>query len=231
MVHAGICDDEKCQIEFLTALLTHWAESTGAAIQISAFSSAENFLFHYEDNKNFDILLLDIEMDKINGVELAKKIRRDNDMVQIIFITGYSEYISEGYEVAALHYLVKPVKEEKLLEILDRALQKIKKNEKVLFLELPDEIVRLLACEIRYLEVRQNYVTVHAKTDYTIKKTLREFETELDERFYRMGRSYIVNLSYVTRITKTDVFLSDGSVIPLPRGQYEPLNRAFISNT
>ena len=63
-----------------------------------------------------------------------------------------------------------------------------------------------------------------------MKKTLGALEQELDERFYRMARSYIVNLSYIDRISKSDVFLSDGTVLPLPRGQYEPLNRAFIKH-
>ena len=92
-------------------------------------------------------------------------------------------------------------------------------------------MVRIPIYEIKYLEVQQNYVTVHSKKDYTVKKTLGEFERELDERFYRMGRSFIVNLSFIDKITKTDVFLSDGSVIPLPRGQYGPLNKAFIAHT
>ena len=167
----------------------------------------------------------------MSGIELAKRIRKENDAVQIIFITGYTDYIAEGYEVFALHYLVKPLSETKLFEVLNRAVLKIRKNEKALFLSLAGEMVRIPIYEIKYLEVQQNYVTVHSKKDYTVKKTLGEFERELDERFYRMGRSFIVNLSFIDKITKTDVFLSDGSVIPLPRGQYGPLNKAFIAHT
>lgn len=165
----------------------------------------------------------------MDGVTMAKTIRKENESVQILFITGYSDYISEGYEVSALHYLMKPVHEDKLFEVLERAIEKLKKNESVLNLELSGEMVRVPFYEIRYLDVRQNYVTIHGKQDYTLKKTLGEFETELDDRFFRTGRSYILNLSYIQRVTKNDVYLSDGSVIPLPRGLYEPLNRAIIS--
>jgi len=200
-------------------------------VDIHTFPSAESFLFDYAEQKDYDILLLDIEMSSMNGVELAKRIRKENDAVQIIFITGYTDYIAEGYEVFALHYLVKPLSETKLFEVLNRAVLKIRKNEKALFLSLAGEMVRIPIYEIKYLEVQQNYVTVHSKKDYTVKKTLGEFERELDERFYRMGRSFIVNLSFIDKITKTDVFLSDGSVIPLPRGQYGPLNKAFIAHT
>jgi len=167
-------------------------------------------------------------MEKMDGVTLARTIRKENETVQIIFITGYSEYIAEGYEVAALHYLMKPVREEKLKEVLNRAKEKLKKNERVLNVEIAGEMVRIPCYEIRYLEVRQNYVTIHGKEEYTVKRTLGEFEQELDERFFRVGRSYILNLTCISRVTKSTVFLADGTEIPLPRGQYEPLNRAII---
>jgi DNA-binding LytR/AlgR family response regulator len=226
--HIAICDDNNADLEYVAALVYEWAQNSNNTVNISTFPSAEAFLFHYVEDKSYDILLLDIEMGNIDGVELAKRIRRDNEAVQIVFITGFTDYIAEGYEVAALHYLVKPVKGEKLFQILDRAVQKVQKNEQALLLELASETVRIPVYEIRYLEVQQNYVTIHAKCDYTMKKTLSEFEHQLGEGFYRMGRSYLVNLSYISKITKTEVFLSEGSVIPLPRGQYEPLNRAFI---
>lgn len=167
----------------------------------------------------------------MDGVTMAKRVRRDNEAVQIVFITGYSDYIAEGYEVAALHYLMKPVNKDKLFSVLDRALEKRKQEERYLNLESAGEMVRIPFYEIRYLDVRQNYVTIHAKQEYTVKRTLGDFEKELDDRFSRIGRSMIVNLKYIQRVTKTEVRLSDGTVLPLPRGAYEPLNRAIIQHT
>ena len=226
----AICDDMEQDTQYIASTVHKWAKKEDVTVDVYIFSSAESFLFHQADNKDFDILLLDIEMQTMNGVELAKRIRQENEAVQIIFITGYTDYIAEGYEVSALNYLMKPLSENKLFEVLNRAVLKIRKNEKSLFLSLSGETVRIPIYEIKYLEVQQNYVTIHAKEDYTVKKTLGEFELELDERFYRTGRSFIVNLSCVDKITKTGVFLSDGSVIPLPRGQYEPLSKAFITH-
>lgn len=225
----GICDDEATEREYVSGLVDGWALKRQVTIETKVFPSAESFLFQYEEEKDFDILLLDIEMDKIDGVELARRIRRENESVQIIFITGYSEYIAEGYEVSALHYLIKPVKEERLFEVLDRAVHKLSKNEKALVLSRGGEMIRVPLFSIRYLEVQQNYVTVHGKEEITVKKTLGEFEKELDERFYRLGRSFIVNLTQIYKISKKEVFLKDGTVLPLPRGQYEKLNRTFIS--
>ncbi len=227
----AICDDSVKDAEFVRSILTDWAGQREIEVLPEVFPSAESFLFRHVEDKSWDILLLDIEMGHMDGVTMAKKVRRDNETVQIVFITGYSDYIAEGYEVAALHYLMKPVGRDKLFAVLDRALERHKQNERCLNLEVGGEMVRLPFYEIRYLEVHQNYVTVHGKRDYTVKRTLGEFEKELDSRFARVGRSMILNLKYIQRVTKTEVRLSDGTVLPLPRGAYEPLNRAIIQHT
>ena len=227
----AIVDDSTTDAEFVQRILNSWADLRQANIQAEVFPSAEAFLFRYAEDKEWDILLLDIEMGAMDGVTMAKRVRQDNEAVQIVFITGYSDYIAEGYEVAALHYLMKPVNREKLLTVMDRAMEKRKQEERCLNLEAYGEMVRLPFYEIRYLDVHQNYVTVHAKADYTVKRTLGEFEKELDQRFCRVGRAMILNLKYIQRVTKNEVRLSDGTVLPLPRGAYEPLNRAIIQHT
>lgn len=184
----AICDDSKEDIGYVAGLLKKWSAQRQMAVQAESFPSAESFLFQYAEDKNYDILLLDIEMEQMDGVTMARQIRRDNETVQIVFITGYSEYIAEGYEVAALHYLLKPVNEEKLFAVLDRAVEKLRRSERCLTLAMSGEMVRIPLHEIRYLDVQQNYVTVHGKADYTVKKSLGEFEKLLDEEFFRLGR-------------------------------------------
>lgn len=228
---AAIVDDSAQDGAFVQEILTCWADQRGLALESAVFSSAERFLFQYAQDKDWDLLLLDIEMGAMDGVTMAKRVRAHNEAVQIVFITGYSDYILEGYEVAALHYLMKPVDRQKLLTVLDRALEKRRQEARFLNLEAYGELVRLPFYEIRYLDVHQNYVTIHAKSDYTVKHTLADFEKELDSRFCRVGRSMIVNLKYIQRVTKTELRLSDGTVLPLPRGAYEPLNRAIIQHT
>lgn len=165
----AICDDSDADRQYVLNMVHHWAAQTGRTVHTDTFSSAENFLFRYAEESDYDT-------------------------VQIVFITGYSDYISEGYEVAALHYLMKPVKEEKLFSVLDRAAEKLAKNEKVLTFEISGEMVRVPIYQIRYADVFGNYVTIHALTDVTVKMTLSELEKSLDERFYRVGRSAIINM-------------------------------------
>ncbi len=224
----AIVDDSNADGEYVQRLLTAWAGERQVDVRSERFLSGERFLFRYAEDKAWDILLLDIEMGAMDGVALAKRLRRENDTVQIVFITGYSDYISEGYEVAALHYLMKPVKGEKLFSVLDRAVENLRKNEKVLNLEAGGEMVRVPVHQIRYADVMGNYVTVHAAADHTVRMTLGELEKLLDDRFYRVGRSVIVNLTNIGRVTKTEIKLSDGTAIPLPRGAYEGVNRAII---
>lgn len=224
----AICDDRAEDSGLISRLCAQWARQTGAELELEVFPSAEAFLFRYAEKKDFDVLLLDVEMTGMDGVELARTVRRDDESVQIVFVTGYDRYIALGYEVSALHYLVKPVKEEKFFEVLTRAVSRLTRNEPFLTLELTGEVLRVPLPEIRYLDVRQNYVTVHAREDYTLKRPLAEFEPALDQRFYRMSRSCIVNLTFVRRVTRTEAELTGGERLPLPRGQYEKLNQAII---
>ena len=225
----AICDDSEADRQYVLRMVTSWAEGAGHMVHTDTFNSAENFWFHYAEENDYDLLLLDIEMGDMDGVTMAKQLRRTNDTVQIVFITGYSDYISEGYEVAALHYLMKPVKEEKLFAVLDRATEKLSRNEKVLNFEVSREMVRVPVYQIRYADVFGNYVTIHATQDITVKMTLGDLEKQLDERFYRVGRSVIVNLTQISRVTKAEIKLLDGTAIPLPRGAYDGINRAIIN--
>ena len=223
----AICDDKQEDREYVQQLTARWAQQRGNQMEMTEFCSAEQFLFSCPQ-PDFDLLLLDIEMGEMDGVSLAKQVRRTNELMQIVFITGYSDYITEGYEVAALHYLMKPVKEEKLFAVLDRAVERLHKNTKVLTLETAEEMVRVPLYQVSALEVQRNYVTVHARQDYTVKKSLSELMEQLDERFFRVGRSAVVNLNDIGRVTRSDIYLTDGRIIPLPRGAYDKLNRAII---
>lgn len=228
MYRFAVCDDNQEDMEYIEKLIRVWNQSAGYQIRIERFPSGEAFLFAYEDDPGFDVLFLDIEMKEISGIDLAQKLRELGSGIQIVFVTGYMEYIAQGYDVEALHYLLKPVTEEKLCGVLNRAMERLKNRERELTLATPEGIVRIPLAEIRYLEVMGNYVTIYGRESYSVKRTLSQLEELLDERFYRIHRSYIVNMQLVKKCTRTEVILKDDTVLPLSRRNYEGLNRAMI---
>lgn len=228
-LNIAICDDDSDVSEYLEHEVSAWADRAGNAWKISSFPSAEAFLFDYSENKSVDVLLLDIEMPGMNGMELARHLRGAKASLQIIFITGYSDYISEGYDVSALHYLMKPVSRDKLWSVLDRAAALLERSEKRIILEGSGTSSLVPISEIRYIEVIGNYVTVYADRQYTVKATLASIESQLDEAFFRAGRSYIINLDRVRRAAKKEVTLTTGELLPLARGVYEKLMNAIIN--
>lgn len=229
MYKVAICDDSQTDAGYVEELLTDWAKKQGCVVQMKCFLSAESFLFCYAEEKDFDILLLDIEMAEMDGVALAKKVRTDNEGVQIVFITGYPDYVGEGYEVAALHYLMKPVDREKLFRVLDRAVVNLQKQERVIMLPVDGETLRVLIEEIQYVEAFSHSVSVvTTKGTYEIRKSFSEMETLLGDGFVRCHRSYLAGLKFVSGLSKQKVTLDDGTELPLSRSAAAAVHKEFV---
>ena len=226
----AIVDDSTTDAEFVQDILNSWANQRQTDIQAEVFPSSESFLFRYAEDKDWDILLLDIEMGNMDGVTLAKKIRQDNESVQMVFVTGFADYISEGYEVAALHYLMKPVKQDKLFAVLDRAIAVMQKTERVILLPVGGEMLRLPISQVQYVEAFSHTVAIITGTDtIQVKMPISEVEKLLGEGFIRCHRSYLVGLKHIARLSKTEVILDSGKALPLSRGAAATVHKAFIS--
>ena len=226
----AIVDDSTTDAKFVQGILNSWADQRQANIQAEVFPSAESFLFRYAEDKDWDILFLDIEMGNMDGVALAKKIRQDNESVQMVFVTGFADYISEGYEVAALHYLMKPVKQDKLFAVLDRAIAVMQKTERVILLPVGGEMLRLPISQVQYVEAFSHTVAIITGTDtIQVKMPISEVEKLLGEEFIRCHRSYLVGLKHIARLSKTEVILDSGKALPLSRGAAATVHKAFIS--
>ncbi len=225
----AICDDNENQISELRRLLDEWAADKPFALAIEEYISAESFLFSYSD-KPCDLLLLDIEMRGINGRELAKHLRSNGDMLPIVFITGYSDYISEGYDVEALHYLLKPVAKQKLFAVLDKYVEKHSVKADELLIETANGATHISADRITYIEAFGRKTAIHLSDDTIIDCTmsLSKFSAMQVNGFVNSHRSYIVNLRYIRTIGKTALILDNGEEIPLSRRLYSDVNRQFI---
>ena len=225
----AIVDDSNIDAEYVQSILSTWAQDRQAGVQAKRFVSAENFLFHYADDKAWDILLLDIEMGAMDGVSLSKKIRQENELVQIVFITGFPDFMAEGYEVSALHYLMKPVAKEKLFAVLDKAAANLGKNEKHLAISFDRQTEIVPLSKITYIEAQKQYVVVHTDAqEYRMKASLADTEKELDEYFFKCQRSFIVNLRHVLRINNDFVVLKNGAEVPISRGMAQKIGKEII---
>ena len=233
----AVIDDQPADRDYIAALVSRWAKDRDTAVTTVPFPSAEAFLFAYSEDRDFDILLLDIEMGStageaaraINGVELAKTVRAENDAVQMVFITGFPDFIAEGYEVSALHYLMKPVDRDKLFSVLDRAAANLEKAERRLRVTFERRTDYVPFSKILYLEAQKQYVRIVTEgEEYRMKASLAETAAQLDEYFFPCQRSFIVNLRHVARILPDRVVLKNGAEVPISRGMAEKIGREII---
>lgn len=150
-------------------------------------------------------------------------------MLPIIFITGYSEFMQDGYDVEALHYLIKPVDRQKLFQVLDRYEYRYKTDSRII-LPSDDGSVLVSADDIVYLEAfgKKTQITLNSGKEMTCICGLRAAAEKLGNNFVSCHRSYVVHIGYIRSISKTEITMDSGKKIPLSRRSYDSVNRAFI---
>lgn len=228
----AICDDEPEQLALIEGYVREYCQKRGIPPLITACSGAVELLFRMEEQPDIEVFLLDIQMSDMNGVELARQIRRRNERAALLFITGVSDYIYDGFNLGAINYLLKPVRREQLEACLDRAAAQLRQWEDVLTIQLEKETYRIARRQIRYVESDGHYLSVVCEgRRLRVKRSMREMEAELSsEEFCRIGRSYILNLDAVERITSKEVEMLGGDRIPVPKGKYREISDRFIAH-
>ena len=227
----AICEDEKVVLDFESSLVTKWAADAGCPLQLDTYTSSEQFLFESEDKAPYDLLIFDIQMKNMNGMELAKKLRARGSDAVIIFITGVPDYAIEGYEVGAVRYILKPVKEEVLKSLLDSVWkERQKKSEDYFVLGQGADLEKICFEKIVYIEARGHYVYLKGiDFEREWKAGFAETAAAFDGKdFFCLRRGLLVNLAHVEKITRTDCLLDNGETLPVARGVYKELNEAFI---
>ena len=233
MFRIAICEDEKVVLDYESSLVKDWAAGPlcGGGLELDTYISAEQFLFESEDKAPYDVLIFDIQMKNINGMELAKKLRARGCDSVIIFVTGIPDYAIEGYEVGAVRYILKPVKPEVLNGLLDAAFKEgQKKAEDYFVLGQGADVQKISFEKIIYVEARGHYVFLKGVDfEREWKAGFAETTAAFDGRgFFCLRRGLLVNLAHVTRITRTDCVLDGGETLPVARGVYKELNEVFI---
>lgn len=231
VMHIAICDDEGALAAQVEQLVKRWGQEQKHPCSVRTFSSGEELLFETADSYPFDLILLDIDLGggNLSGLELARKIRETDARVALAFLTNYPDHVFEGYEVAALRYLMKPVTVENLFPLLDLALEHIGRVSRYLVLEVDGEQRRVEEDSILYLEARGHTVLVEtASGTLTVKAPLSTLARQLGTDFVPTHRSFLANLRHVERVGRTECLLEGGRGVPVSRGAWENLNRAFI---
>lgn len=227
----AICDDEKILCEQLQNLIRRHT----ACRQITSIDFYEKGEELLSAGKHYDMIFLDIQMDGMNGIETAKVLRERKEEAVLIFITGLKDYVFEAFDVAAFHYLLKPVQEEKFAEVFERAIMEAEKQKQrndepeQLFIRKRGRSIKLDKPQILYIESRQRKVVIHMLQDtLEIYATMNGLEKELGEQFYRCHRGYLVNLSRITGYTGDTITLCNGEDIFLAREKYNEFVKVYM---
>ena len=198
------------------------------------FESAEKFLFSWEYEEVYDVIILDIQMKSMSGMDLAKNIRERDSEVIIIFITAFDDYVFDGYDVSAFNYLIKPINNEKIFSILDKAKEKLEKNKnnkQFLLLSKGKNIFKIEYDDIYYIIAFDQYIDIHTNNNiYTFHMKISELEELLPEKdFVRCHRSYIVNIKYVKNINRNSLILENDIKIPISKTRMDNTYNTFIN--
>ncbi len=222
----AICDDEARGRERIQTLL----EREFQQVQTRQFDSGMKLLTAVREGYQPDILLLDIAMEGMNGMETARQIKALSDVI-LIFVTGVKEQVFQAFDVGAFHYLVKPVEEERLKEVLRRAMQEVNKHQGVskhLLIKAGGAHRRVPVEDILYVENNGRKVVVHTRTEkLEYYERMNHLEEVLGEGFYRCHRGYLVALSAISGYDNTSITVSTGDKIYLAKQKYSEFVKLY----
>jgi len=230
LLRIAVIEDEPFFQNELKKLLFGWEAKTGNHLNIMTYSSAAGFFMVWPEHIQFDGIFLDILMPNEDGMEVACMIRRQNQDVPLVFVTGLADRVFQGYDVQALHYLIKPPKEKDI----DKCMNKIlflarKKGVDCYTIRYDNSWLRIPFQEIIYLESYGHYIDIHTIDKvYRIRKSIVEICDELPSQFIRCFRSCIVNICHVVMIKPKEILLSNNEFVPLSSTYAEEINRQFI---
>ena len=230
-MHIAICDDNNDELSYLSSLLAHYRRERDSSFTYEAFHNATDLLEAMR-TRCFDLLLLDILMPEINGMDAAREIRRTNKEIPIIFLTSSREFAVESYQVNAGNYLMKPAQKSEMFFVLDSQLEKLSQAENSLILKTADCILKLPFSQIVFVEVLKRVVqfTLTGGAVREVYGYLAEYESFLlaDPAFYKPHRSYVVNLRQVVGLDKKGFTTTTGKIVPVARDSFAKAKAAYM---
>lgn len=225
MIRIAVAEDETNFLQMTTKYLNMISEELKQPFKIDVFRDGRSLVDKYRcpDGINYDILLLDIEMPYLNGMEAARIIRETDDTVAIIFLTHLAGFAIDGYEVGALDFIVKPISYTVFSLKMKRTVARIQKEQDKYVLVFVNAMAKKLSLsEICYAEIINHRLHIYTSTEEIIvNKTLTDFEKEInDGSFVRCNSGILVNLKYVSELNSKTVTVS-GVRLPVSRARYK----------
>ena len=200
----AICDDEVSMVQILEEKIKKLLPDA----VIEKYLSGDELI---ASGSKPDILFLDIQMPGMDGMETAKMLRQDNEDMILIFVTAAEEYVFQAFDVGAFHYLVKPFSDEKLKEVVTKAVHNIKrssrleKDEKYIMVQTAGSHIKIFLRDIVYAEVYNRKVIIHTRsTDIEYYGKLQELSDMAGTDFFRTHRAYLVHFKYVEKYDATN---------------------------
>ena len=235
MLRIAACDDEEKQLKQTACLVEDYLRSRPSLHgQVETFQSGGALLARAEDVGGFDLYVLDILMPELSGIDTGRRLRALGEGGEIIYLTSSNDFAADSYDVHAFFYLLKPVGEAKLFQVLDGAVEKLnRRRSSAVVVTTGDGPRRILLERIRYVErvgrCMRYYCTDATIDSQTIRVSFREAAASLlaDQRFYLCGASFVLNFQHVTGVNGQVALLDNGQAVSLPRTAATEFKKAW----
>lgn len=226
----SILEDQPTEAEYLKSLLHKWSSQENCELEITEYCSGEEFFTqnNADTYKRFSVFFLDIQMKEMSGLDVAKRLRKEGYTGPIIFLTAFREYVFHGYEVHALNYLLKPVKEDPLFLCLNEIANDISKSS-YLYRNKQD-IISIPYKEIITFSSSLHYIDILTVSDhYCQYATLNNIIEYLPQEFIRIHKSCIVNMAHIYKVTGSTIVLSNRMTTQIGRSYMKSVIAGFTA--
>lgn len=234
MVRIAICDDEESVIQMMERILEKCTEELKTQVEIEAFYDGQNLIDYLNKAGDmYDLVFLDIEMDKMDGLETAEKLREMDQKLLIVYVTSHESYALRAYQVHPYDFLVKPIEEKAVCKCFNEAFEVLMTGEKYYHYSYKKKAYRVMVCDIMYFMSNKRMVQIYMKDG-----TIREYYGKLDEveenlssmdiDFWRIHKSVLVNVRYVYEKTFDHVLLTNGERLNISKECEKKLNAKYI---
>lgn len=223
MYRIAICDDEHVISKQVENIIYKYTDEVSIAVEVKVFDSAEELYKEMKEGQGFNLIFLDIEMGKMNGVEAARRIRTDlkDYKVEIVFISGKDGYDRELFDVSPLHFISKPINPELVKRDIGLAIERAKQNERLFSYKKGGEIYKVLIDDIIYFKsIEREIDIICIKNEDRFYGRLDDIEAELkSHEFIRTHKSYLINFRYISKISYEYIEMSNGMKVSISQSK------------